>query len=342
MRNQVDAFIRLGQPKFLLESLLMVTLGLTVSVYSGQSFQLVPWLMVQLIVTGTHLMTQYCNEYFDLRADRAHTGPNRWTGGSRVLVSGELKPVVGLSAAFTLLFGVLVLVVLLPAPVERLIGLAGITLAWFYTAPPVRLNYRALGEITTSGALTVLSPLLVVYAQMKTVPPVLLALFGPMFLVMVARMIVMNFCDRESDLRAGKRTLPNTLGPRRAALLFTALQVTAYGVVVVVTAVGILPAPPGIGLLATAALAYPICRRLLTEPPSEADPAAAAAIARLATTHAAATGFTAVIGMIVAMAVGSGGGWSSSALVCLGIFAVYTLLFTAVQLSGGNRKAVVS
>ncbi|WP_158886769.1 prenyltransferase [Amycolatopsis anabasis] len=342
MRKQIDAFIRLGQPKFLLESFLTVTLGLTVSVYSGQSFQFGAWLMAQAVVSGTHLMTQYCNEYFDLEADSAHTGPNSWTGGSRVLVSGELKPVVSLAASFTLLFGVLALVVFLPSPVERLLGLAMVTLAWFYTAPPIRLNYHALGEITTSGVLTILCPLLAVYAQMKTVPPVLFALSGPLFLVMAARMMVMNFCDRDSDLLAGKHTLPNTLGPRRAAWLFTALQIAAYGLVAGVTLAGILPPPAGIGLLLTAPLAYPLCRRLLRDPPSEEDPAGAAAVARLATTHAAATGFTAIIGMLLATIWWSDDGWSSSVLVCVGIFAVYALLFTAVQLNGQNRNAVVS
>jgi 1,4-dihydroxy-2-naphthoate octaprenyltransferase len=337
MQERIVAFIRLSRPKFLLESLLTVTLGLTVSVYSGQVFLAGPWLLVQLTVSATHLMTHYCNEYFDLEADSAHTAPTNWTGGSQVLVRGTLRPAASLSAAFLVLFAVLVLVMLMPTQVERFLALAGVVLAWFYTAPPIRLNYRAFGEFTTAAVLTILCPLLACYAQMKTVPPMLLAMCVPLLLVMAARMVVMNFCDRDSDLLAGKHTLPNTLGPRRAAIMFAAMQVLAYGIVVAATLGGTLPLPVGIGFLLTAPLAVPLAGRLLRDPPSAGDPVRAVAIARLATVHAAATGYVATLGMIITAVWFQGDSAGSADLdssvsVVVAIFLAYTLLFGLAQL----------
>jgi 1,4-dihydroxy-2-naphthoate octaprenyltransferase len=341
-RAVLAAFVRLSRPKFLLESLITVIMGCTVSVYSGHPWRFGPWLTVQLFVTATHLMTHYCNEYFDLEADRAHTGANTWTGGSRVLVEGRLRPRVSLSAAFVLLFGILALVMAMPSAIERYAALVVLALAWFYTAPPVRLNYHAFGEVTTSGVLTLCCPALAVLGQAGTVPALLFALGVPLFLVMGARMIVMNFCDRDSDLAVGKRTLPNLLGPRRAALLFTAAQIIAYTGVLAMTVLGVLPAPAGIAVLLTAFLAYPVSRKVLRTPPSAADLLGAARIALLATVHAASTCFAATLGMLVAVVwwAPADGLPPSSVLACAALFLGYTVLFALAQWQDARDRAL--
>ncbi|MEK8104579.1 prenyltransferase [Micromonospora sp. M12] len=162
--------IRLGRPKFLLESVLMVTCGVAVTVYLGHPFLLGPWLAAQAFVTTTHLMTQYCNEYFDLEADSAHTGPTAWTGGSQVLAQGLLPASVSLAAAFVLLFLSIVQLAVMPTLAARLLCVGIVALAWFYTAPPIRLNYRALGEVTTGAVLILLCPALACLLQIGTLP----------------------------------------------------------------------------------------------------------------------------------------------------------------------------
>ncbi|MBM2623638.1 prenyltransferase [Actinoplanes sp. LDG1-06] len=323
--------IRLGRPKFLLESVLTVTCGIAVVVYLGHPFLIGPWLVAQAFVSTTHLMTQYCNEYFDLEADSAHTGPTAWTGGSQVLAQGLLPARVSLSAAFVLLFVSIAQVAFMPTPATRLLCVAIVALAWFYTAPPIRLNYRAAGEVTTAAVLTVLCPALACLLQIGTLPPLLLAVTAFLFLVMTARMMVMNFCDRESDRSVGKLTLPNTLGPGRAAWLFTGLQVAAYLVLAVVTVTGTVPLLAGLVLLATAPMAVLLCRKLLRDPPSADDPVQANRIARSATVHAAATGYLVPAGLLAAAAARYG----LTAAVVGGLLPVlfYTVLFVWQRLS---------
>lgn len=330
MGHKFLAFVRLSRPRFLVESFITATLGVAVAAYAGWHFQFGTWLLVQAFVTLTHLMTQYCNEYFDLEADSAHTAPSRWTGGSQILVVGEIKPVAALSAAFALLFVDVLLAILMPTTASRLIAFVILLLAWFYTAPPVRLNYRGLGEITTAGVLTLLVPLLVCSTLLDgVVPPVLPAVCGPLFLVMTARMMVMNFCDRDSDLLAGKHTLPNTLGPRRAALLFATLQTVAYVIVAAVTALRVLPLAIGLALLLTAPMAAYLSRRILRDPPSPEEPDRALVTAHLATLHAAATAVAAVAGTIVDAVLTDG--MHASNQVCIVLFLLYIGLAGSVQ-----------
>src|SRR5580700_12077172 len=136
-RAQLAAFIRLSRLKFLLESLITVVLGVTVSVYAGHQFRLSDWLLAQAFISGTHLMTHYCNEYFDYEADKAQQDPTGWTGGSRVLAQGQLRPEVSLAAAFVMLFVMIALAAAMPDGASRGMSAAILALAWFYTAPPV-------------------------------------------------------------------------------------------------------------------------------------------------------------------------------------------------------------
>jgi 1,4-dihydroxy-2-naphthoate octaprenyltransferase len=317
--------VRLGRPKFLLESVLTVTCGIAVVVYLGHPFLIGPWLVAQAFVSTTHLMTQYCNEYFDLEADSAHTGPTAWTGGSQVLAQGLLPAGVSLAASFVLLFVSIAQIAFMPTLTTRLVCVVIVALAWFYTAPPIRLNYRAAGEVTTAAVLTVLCPALACLLQIGTLPPLLLAVTGFLFLVMTARMMVMNFCDGDSDRSVGKLTLPNTLGPRRAAQLFTGLQLAAYLCLVVVTVTGTVPLIAGIALLATAPMAAMLCRKLLHDPPSADDPVQANRIARSATVHAAATGYLVPAALLAAAAARYG--FTAAVLGGLVPLLFYTVLF---------------
>lgn len=335
-REQFAAFVRLGRPRFLVESLLTVALGLAVAVHEGARLDLSQYLLVQAFVTGTHTMTHYCNEYFDREADAAQQAPTSWTGGSRVLAHGRLDPEVSLAGAFVFLFAMSGLVAAMPDTGSRLAGVAVLALAWFYTAPPLRLNYRGAGEVTTAGVLLLLTPGLTCYLQTRTVPALLVAVTVPLCVVMAARMVVMNLCDHDADRTVGKITIPGLIGPRRAALLYTAAQAGAYGSVLVMTVLDVLPLAVGIAILATAPAGIWMARRLLTEPigtPEYAD-----TTALTATLHAAATGYAATVGVIAAnLAPGDADvGPGTSVAASAGLLVLYTLLQAAVQL-GGRR-----
>ena len=67
-------------------------LGAALAVAGGAPLDRWRYVLGQLVVTATQLMTHYANDYFDLEADRANRTPTRWSGGSRVLPDGALPP----------------------------------------------------------------------------------------------------------------------------------------------------------------------------------------------------------------------------------------------------------
>ena len=115
-------------------------------------------------------MTHYANDYFDYEADRANTTPTRWSGGSRVLVAGELPRGVALGAALLLAAAGLGMMLTL-ASMERTGPLAlpvlvvALMLSWEYSAPPLRLHSSGLGELAVALVVTALVPFFGFYLQ---------------------------------------------------------------------------------------------------------------------------------------------------------------------------------
>ncbi|WP_328609587.1 prenyltransferase [Amycolatopsis sp. NBC_00345] len=220
-RTQVVGIIRLARIRFLLYNVLPVAIGGAVAVLSGHPLHIGWYILVQAFSWCTHLMTHYCNEYFDLEADRVNQCYTPWTGGSRVLVDGLVRPATSLSTSFVLLALSMILAAAMPTPVTRILAVMIIILAWFYTAPPLRFNYRGLGELTVGSILNGLVPILSVAVQTGEVPVLILLVLAPTALLQAARMMVMNLADIQSDMQVGKRTLPVLLGRDRVISVIT-------------------------------------------------------------------------------------------------------------------------
>lgn len=296
-REWLAAFIRLGRPKFLLYSFLLFGLGTTFAAYEGRPIDLSWYVVGQVFIWCTHLMTHYCNEYFDLSADIANASPTSWTGGSRVLVEGTLRPAVSLGAALFLLVTSLALVVAMPTTGARAIMLGTIGLAWFYTAPPFRLNYRGFGELTVAAVLNLLTPALGCYLQMRELSPLFLLLCLPTMLLQHARMMVMGLSDYEGDQAIGKRTMPVLLGPKGTLAVVVAETSIAYGAVLLVTARAQIPPLVGAIFLSTLPLAVWQIRRLFRG--AILDPRTNNSVVFWASTHVALVFCSVLVGLLV-------------------------------------------
>jgi 1,4-dihydroxy-2-naphthoate octaprenyltransferase len=277
------AFVRLGRPKFLVQSLMVVGLGVTMAVRDGHPFRPGWFLLTLGFAWCTHLMTHYCNEYFDLEADRANAAPTSWTGGSRVLVSGQLSPEVSLSAAFVLAFVALGLIALMPGTEARLTAAAIAALAWFYTAPPLRLNYRALGELACAVVLYGLGPLLACLLQADRLTADDVVGAGLVCTLQFLRMSVMNLSDIDGDRATGKRTLAVALGERRLVAVYCLGQLLAPAALLTAWALGGALLPDLLAVAVTAPVAVWVARELLLG--RLRDPARANAITFRASMH---------------------------------------------------------
>jgi 1,4-dihydroxy-2-naphthoate polyprenyltransferase len=229
------------------------------------------YLCLFLLEVGTVLT----NELVDLPSDRVNRYYSTFTGGSRVLVEGLLSPRevrIGIGVA---LLGFVAatawLMTLIPGPwPEAVVVLAGLALlAIGYTAPPLKLSYRGLGELTVAATHSIgviLCGYVFFGGGWRDPMPWLLA--APLLLSIVPSIALAGIPDREADAAAGKRTLAVRLGPPGTVWLALACTLLAAASALLWHALGLADgAFAGIGYLAVphAALLVWLLRRRLVK-----------------------------------------------------------------------------
>jgi 1,4-dihydroxy-2-naphthoate octaprenyltransferase len=211
------AFVRLTRPLFLFGGFAGVALGAAVAAWSGHRLDVVTYLWVQALVTAFQLMVHYANDYFD-RAGDAFAQRTAWSGGSGVLPSGALHPRVALIASLACAALGLALTGRFWLGGNATVGWIGLgmcALAWSYSAPPLRLAARGLGELDTVLVVAILVPAAGYGAFAGRIDaPLENALVAP-FAAMLAMMLCVELPDAGADLTAGKRTLVVRWGPAR-------------------------------------------------------------------------------------------------------------------------------
>ncbi len=185
------------------------------------------------VVWLIQLAAQFFNEYFDQPTDRANRHRTPFSGGSGVLVAGELKAevawwagVAALAPAVALFLDLARLPTFGVATV-MIFGLA-VTGAVGYSIPPLAFANRGWGEIDTAVIVALLVPLFGYNLQTGQISLTLLFACLPFAALILANMINVAFPDYVADRGAGKRTLVVILGPERAARLYALLLIAGY------------------------------------------------------------------------------------------------------------------
>ena len=176
------------------------------------------------IQVGTNLS----NDYSDAR--RGADTEDR-LGPVRVTAGGLVPPRQVLIATYAS-FGVAVLVgiylVAVAGPELLLIGAASILAGVLYTGGPRPYGYEGLGELFVFLFFGIVAVTGSYFVQVQRLPWEAFALAVPVGLLAAAILLVNNIRDRETDRRAGKRTLAVRLGPRRARAVFAYAVLAAY------------------------------------------------------------------------------------------------------------------
>jgi len=177
------------------------------------------------------------NEYFDYDTDRINTarlGGRKQdvtsTGGTRVLVEGLISRRQALFAS--IVFFVLAMPIGLvlqfgfdTGPLTIPLGVAGILIGWFYTAPPVKAAYRGLGEVFMAlGYFLLIITIYYTQAGLSWVP---VAVASTQLFAVPAIKLLRAFPDYEADKRVGKRTLAVKFGREKMSRVYVALMVLA-------------------------------------------------------------------------------------------------------------------
>lgn len=190
-----------------------------------------------------HAGTIAFNDFFDnwTGADRINKERTPFTGGTGLLVDGSLKPSHVLAAGclcFLLCIAIGMYIVFTRSPIVFIFGVIGVALGAFYTAPPLKLAYRLLGEITWFLSF----PLAALGAFFTQVPPAspesipgmsaalaaTVAAILPLAFLATAGFFVLEFPDYNADRASKKIGVTVTLGKRNTVYAFLLMCLLAY------------------------------------------------------------------------------------------------------------------
>ncbi len=224
-------WVRATRAPFLQASIIPVVAGAAIAFDDGR-FLFTRFLLALVAMVCVHFGVNMANDYYDhlAGADEAHPSPTPFSGGSRVIQEGWMRPSTVIGAAlvfFAVGTATGLVLVAMTGPVLLWIGLLGVLLGFLYTAPPLKLVYRGVGE---PFVFLLLGPLAVLGGwYVHDGPAAAIAEWGtPLFAsvpigIMVMLILLANeFPDAISDASAGKRHLVVVLGAKRSAGVFTA------------------------------------------------------------------------------------------------------------------------
>lgn len=258
-RRQIGLFLRLTRPWFLLGPILLYSLGLAIARYLGEP--IVPLVAVEglVLVLGLQLTVHYLNEYADARADVANPNRTPFSGGSGVLHPEGLPRTTALQAAIVCLTFVALLATTMlirgqAPPLAWAVFALALPLAFFYSAPPLRLVASGYGEFIAALIVSGLVPTFAFALQTGSMHRLLFIVTIPLVLFNFAMILAFEVPDYGTDLNFGKRTLMVRVGWETGMRLHDAALI-AGAIVLVAGGLLDIPARVTLGLLIVLPLA---------------------------------------------------------------------------------------
>jgi len=252
--NPLMLYFAATRPAFLIATLAACLLGLVSAVYSGVIFQLSTAILTILLALIVHAGVNVLNDYFDALNGTDAINTERlypFTGGSRFIQNGILTTsqmaYFGYFLIIVAMLGGLYLSWLVGASLLT-IGALGVLSGWAYSASPLRLNSRGLGEFCVLvGFLGVVVGADFVQRKMFSFQPFIIAM--PYALLVTNLLYVNQFPDRKADAMSGKRHLVVKLPLKFAVLIYPLLAMLAGAWLIYFVINGMLPALALLSLL---------------------------------------------------------------------------------------------
>ena len=231
--NPITRYFAATRPVFLLATLSAYFLGLVGAVYSGVNFRAETAILGVLLALLVHAGVNVLNDYFDALNGTDAQNTERlypYTGGSRFIQNGVLTTQQTANFAYLLLFiatlGGLYLSWLVGKGLLA-IGVIGVLIGWAYSAPPLRLNSRGLGELcVTVGFIGITIGADFVQRHSFSMQPLII---GMPYALLVTNLLYINqFPDCKADALAGKHHLVVRLPLAQAVLIYPLLLALAF------------------------------------------------------------------------------------------------------------------
>ncbi len=211
--------------------ILAFTLGALLGMANGAAFNPVYFVLFYATVFFGDLSTHYSNDYFDVQQDKFIERKTVFSG-KKILVTNPnmLHRTKKLSIALlSISLALAALAVILKiAPIELLLIMMGANfLGWFYSAPPLRLVSRGLGEVAISLAVGFAVPAAGYLSVNGHLDSGYSFFFLPFVLYALMLALSLEAPDIDSDRSGNKKTFGAAYGVRAVFGLILALASAA-------------------------------------------------------------------------------------------------------------------
>ncbi|UCB52322.1 MAG: 1,4-dihydroxy-2-naphthoate octaprenyltransferase [Candidatus Zixiibacteriota bacterium] len=237
MKEFFKKWIRAIRAPFFTASAVPVFVGTALAWNMTGKFSLGRFILVLVGVPLFNAGTNLANDYYDHKTgnDEANSNLTPFSGGSRVIQDG-LIPAKQILVGSFLFFGLgsivgLYLNAVTPGNLVLYLGIFGLLTGFFYTAAPVLIGYRGVGELVVGLNLGTLAIIGSYFVQAHSVSWSAFWISLPIGFLVAAILYINQFPDYEADKAVNKRHLVVRLGKRRAVYGYYVLIAATYLVI---------------------------------------------------------------------------------------------------------------
>jgi 1,4-dihydroxy-2-naphthoate polyprenyltransferase len=204
-------WVKTARPFSLTASVSPILVGTAVATYDG-TFHVAYFLVTLCSSLFLQIGANYFNEYFDHRYGLDTPAS---LGASTVIFRQEMttrQVLAGGVASFVIASALGLLLIYLVGPAILVFGLAGMAIAYFYSARPFQFATRGLGDVLVYVAMGFLMTWGAYYVQIPRWSWLAFAASVPVGFLVTAILNMNNTRDYQDDLAVAKRTLPVRFG----------------------------------------------------------------------------------------------------------------------------------
>ena len=246
----LSVWLRAIRIKFLLASVIAVSLGLSLAWYAGSSIDVFHALLTFAGVISLHASVDLLNDYWDFkRGIDTKTKRTKMSGGTGVLPEGLLKPKsVYLAGIGFLILGSIIgiyFVIIFGIAIGVILGFA-ILSVYFYSTKIVNWGLAEV-FVTIKGTLIVIGTF---FIQSQGIDD--FTIFAGIVVGLLSSLVlfVTSIPDHDIDKEKGRRTLIIIFGKPNAVKTFSIFPILTYGVIIFGVITGLFPVYSLIVLLA--------------------------------------------------------------------------------------------
>ena len=227
----LSVWIRVIRLKFLLASVIAVSLGLAISWNITNEFNAIHAVLTMIGVVSLHVSVDLLNDYWDFkRGIDTNTQRTKMSGGTGVLPEGLLKPsevykagigffifggIIGGFFVFT--FGITIAVILSFA----------ILSIYFYSTKLVNWGLAEV-FVAIKGTMIVLGTFYIQTNQILEIPIFAGIVVG---VLSASVLFITSFPDHDADKQKGRRTLVILFGREKASLAYWGFPIIVYSII---------------------------------------------------------------------------------------------------------------